>query len=100
MLYLLGGAARSGKSTIARKFLAETGIPFFDLDYLMMGFANGLPDYGVDPDDDELRVGELLWPVVKPMATAMLENEFNYLIEGAQLHPRHAWELGEQREFN
>jgi hypothetical protein len=93
MLYLLGGAARAGKSTIARRFLSETGIPYFCLDYLMMGFAVGLPEHGVDPEDDEGAVGRLLWPVVKPLATALVEDGIDYMIEGAQLLPEHAWEL-------
>ena len=95
MLYLLGGAARTGKTTIAREFLARTGIPFFSLDFLMMGFANGLPAYGLDPEDDELLVAAQLWPVVRSMATAMVEEEVDYLVEGVQLHPR---QVGEFRE--
>ncbi len=31
MLYLLGGAARSGKSIIARRILAEKRIPYFEI---------------------------------------------------------------------
>lgn len=54
MLDRLGGAARAGKSAIARQFLHETGIPFFCPDWLMMGLAQGLSATGVDPDDDEL----------------------------------------------
>lgn len=93
MLYFLGGAPRAGKSAISRQFLKETGTPFFCLDYLMMGFANGLPALGVDPEDDELAVGERLWPVVKPMAVALIEDEVEYLIEGVQLNPKHVAEL-------
>ena len=96
MLYLLGGAARAGKSTIARRFLSETGIPYFCLDYLVMGFANGLPEHGVDPEDDERGGGRLLWPVVKPLATALVEDGIDYMIEGAQLLPEHAWVLTEE----
>ncbi|HRJ45557.1 MAG: hypothetical protein KJZ86_08590 [Caldilineaceae bacterium] len=97
MLYLIGGAARAGKSTVARRFLAETGVPFFCLDYLMMGVASGLPESGVDPDDgDELRVAERLWPMVNPMATAMLENGETYLLEGVQMLPQYAGELSER----
>ncbi len=94
MLYLLGGAARAGKSMIARKFLAQSGIPFFSLDFLMMGFANGLPAYGVDPEADELLIGELLWPVVQSMARAMVEEEIDYLLEGVQLPPPRVAALG------
>jgi hypothetical protein len=97
MLYLLGGAARTGKTAAANAFLAKTGIPFFSLDFLMMGFANGLPSLGVDPESDDLLIAEQLWPVVRSMATAMVEEEIDYLIEGAQLRPKHAWELREER---
>jgi hypothetical protein len=96
MLYLLGGAARTGKTTIARAFLAQTGISFFSLDFLMMGFVNGLPEYGVDSEADELLVAEQLWPVIRSMATAMVEDEVDYLLEGVQLHPRRVGELCEE----
>lgn len=59
----------------------------------MMGFANGLPQHGINPDDDERKVGDLLWPVVKPLATALVEDEIDYMIEGVQLLPKHASEL-------
>lgn len=93
MLYLLGGAARAGKSTIAHKFLAATGTPFFCLDYLMMGVAKGAPLLGVDPNADDLHTATLLTPVIKAMAVAMIENGENYLLEGVQLHPALAAEL-------
>lgn len=96
MLYLIGGAARAGKSNVARRILAEMGVPYFCLDYLMMGLSNGLPASGVDADDpDEVRVADRMWPVVKPLVTAMLENGENYLIEGVQVRPVHAWELSQ-----
>jgi hypothetical protein len=93
MLYLIGGAARAGKSAIARRFLDETGVTYFGLDYVMMGQAVGAPDSGVDPEDDELHIAELLWPIIRAMATAMLENEEDYLLEGVQLTPAHVREL-------
>lgn len=35
MLYLLGGAPRTGKSIIARRFVAEKQIPYFCTDALI-----------------------------------------------------------------
>ena len=97
MLYLLGGTPTSGKTRIAKRFLSEEGVPFFPLDYLMIGVAYGLPEVGIDPTDDEFSVGELLWPIVKGMASqALIEPKNDYLIEGAQLQPKHAWELSEE----
>lgn len=97
MLFLLGGAARAGKSQVARRFQTQTGIPSFCLDYLMMGFAQGLPAYGVNPEDDELCIADRLWPVVRAMALAMTEDELDYLIEGVQLRPRSVAELIQRR---
>ncbi len=92
MLYLLGGVARTGKSTIARRFLIETGTPFFALDYLMMG-CHAAPQLGVDPNEDDRQIAAQLAPIIKAMATAMLENSEEYLLEGVQLQPQVAAEL-------
>jgi 2-phosphoglycerate kinase len=96
MLYLVGGVARTGKSTIARRFLVETGTPFFALDYLMMG-CHAAPQLEVDPNEGDRQTAAKLAPIVKAMATAMLENGEEYLLEGVQLLPRIAAELN--REF-
>jgi len=32
MLYIVGGAARTGKSIIARRFMQDTGVPCFSQD--------------------------------------------------------------------
>lgn len=96
ILYLVGGAARSGKSTVAQAFLQTMRISWFCLDILMMGFARGLPASGVDPNDDELAVADVLWPVVRSMAETLLENRVNYLIEGVQLRPQHVWALSQR----
>ncbi|HMN26622.1 MAG TPA: hypothetical protein PKE45_00600 [Caldilineaceae bacterium] len=88
MLYLLGGAARSGKSTVAHQFLAQTGTPFFCLDYLMMGVTHGATQLGVNPDEPDLHTAAKLAPLIRAMAVAMIENGERYLLEGVQLQPR------------
>lgn len=96
MLYLLGGVARTGKSTIARRFLAQTGTPYFPLDYLMMGCAGGASQLGIDPNEGDQHTAAKLTPIIKAMATAMLENGETYLLEGVQLLPQIAVELSRQ----
>lgn len=93
MIYLVGGAARAGKSKLARAFMAERGVPYLHLDLLMMGFARGLPEYGVDPDTPAAVRGQRLWPVVRGMAVTALEDGVDYLFEGDLLLPEHAAEL-------
>jgi 2-phosphoglycerate kinase len=87
MLYLIGGSSRSGKTTSAKRILKETNIPYFSLDYLMMGIANGIPELGVYPTEGDFITGQRLWKVVDPLITAMVENEIDYTIEGVQLIP-------------
>ena len=73
--------------------MAERGVPFLHLDLLMMGFARGLPESGVDPDTPAAERGERLWPVVRGMAETALEDDVQYLFEGDFLLPGHAAEL-------
>lgn len=47
MLFLVGGTSRSGKTLIARRLLAGKQIPYLSLDWLMMGFNDGIPEYGI-----------------------------------------------------
>lgn len=94
MLYLLGGASRGGKSKLARRFLDERRVPYMPLDVLMMGFARGLPEYGVGPTLPAPEVAERLWPVVRGMAVTAAEDGVDYLFEGDSLLPRQAAELG------
>jgi hypothetical protein len=96
MIYLLGGAARAGKTTIARRFTALKAVPFLSLDYVMMGFVGGLPEYGVDSDADEREVGVKIWPLLENMVAAMVEDEVDYLFEGAQLLPQQAAVLAQR----
>lgn len=89
MIYLIGGASRSGKTTTAKRILTETNIPYFSLDYLMMGIANGVPELEVSPIEGDFITGQKLWKVINPLITAMVENEIDYIIEGVQLLPNH-----------
>jgi len=93
MLYLLGGAARSGKSIIARRVMTAYQLPCFSLDYLSNGMAEVWPELQHDLDTDDATVGERIWPVVRSIATMMLRTNVHYLLEGASLQPHHAHEL-------
>ena len=93
MLYLLGGAARSGKSIITRQILAKKGISFFCLDHLAHGVANSTPQLHVDLNSDDASVGEQIWPLVKATAKMIIKDRIDYLLEGASLQPKHANEL-------
>jgi hypothetical protein len=95
-LYLLGGASRAGKSLLARRLTQERGVPYLSLDILMMGLANGVPEFGLDPDDSGVVRGEKLWPLLRAMCVNILETEVTYLFEGDLLLPAHAAELARE----
>jgi hypothetical protein len=88
MLYLLGGAPRSGKSLVARRLLRERGLPYFPTDALMMGLRNGLPELGL-PSGDPRSMGERLWPVVRSMIMSLHWTRETYLLEGDLLLPEY-----------
>ncbi|MFC3772532.1 adenylate kinase [Paenibacillus sp. GCM10012303] len=67
--------------------MKEAGIPYFSLDYLMMGIANGVPELGVQPTEGDFLTGQRLWKIVEPLMTAMVENGIDYTVEGVQLLP-------------
>ncbi len=88
MLFLVSGTSRSGKTLIARKLLADKRIPYLSLDWLMMGFNDGIPEYGIH---------HLLWPneiaekmesFLLGMIDSMLVDGMDYVIEGEAMLPR------------
>ena len=93
MLYIIGGASRTGKSMLSRELMVKTGKPYFGLDVLMMGLANGLPEYGINPEDPEFRNAAKMWPILRSMLINMLEAGIEYIIEGYTILPEHVGEI-------
>lgn len=93
MLFLIGGASRSGKTLVARKILADKRIPYLSLDWLMMGFNDGIPDYGIHhllwPDE----IAQKLSPFLDGMIDCMLVDGMDYVIEGEAMLPEHVANL-------
>lgn len=87
MLYLVGGVSRSGKTRIARKILADRQVPYLSLDWLMMGFNDGIPEYGIHhllwPDD----IARKMSPFLQGMIDCMLADVTDYVIEGEAMLP-------------
>ena len=93
MLYFISGASRSGKTIVAKKLALQKGIPYLSLDWIMMGFTNGIPEYGVHdklfPDD----IARRLWSFLKAMFKSMLAVDTDCIIEGEALLPELIIEL-------
>lgn len=93
MLYILGGASRSGKTLLARRAVAEKQIPYFPLDALFGALANGAPELGVTYDQAFIERAEKMWPVSKHLFNFFFEEEKDYLLEGDCILPSQIKEL-------
>ena len=93
MLYILSGTSRSGKTTVARRFLTKTGIPYMSVDAIMMGFTNGIPEYGIHDRLWPNEIAEKMWPFFKAMCDNMIWGEVDYLLEGEAFLPCRLREL-------
>lgn len=87
MLYVLGGAARSGKTILARRAVVEKQIPYFPLDALFGALAHGAPQFGVRYEDSFIDRANNLWPLAKHLLDVFFKEESKYLIEGDSLIP-------------
>ncbi len=87
MLYVLGGAARSGKTLLARRAVSEKGIPYFPLDALFGILVNGMPELGIRYDDPILERPVKMWPYAKHFFDFFFKEENKFLIEGDTILP-------------
>ena len=92
MLYILGGAPRSGKSIVARRFVSEKQIPFFCIDFLITSLQE-VPFLDIKHGQPFIGKAGRLWPLVKPLLVHLIEEEPNYLIEGDGILPNQVAEL-------
>lgn len=93
MIYILGGASRSGKTLLSRRVVAEKQIPYFPLDALFGGLANGAQQLGVKYEQSFIERAENTWPVAKPLLGFFFHEEHNFLIEGDTILPQQVNEL-------
>ncbi len=99
MLYLVGGASRSGKSKITHMLLKQYGISYFSLDYLKMGFHRGLPEFGISANDPSHIVAEKMWSYTKGVLTTIMDTGEDFVIEGDSLYPKYVNELIQDEKY-
>jgi hypothetical protein len=93
MLFLVGGTSRSGKTLVARKMLADNQIPYLSLDWLMMGFNDGIPEYGIHHLLWPNEIAEKMGPFLLGMIDSMLTDGMDYVIEGEAMLPQFVADL-------
>ena len=88
MLFLVSGTSRSGKTLIAKKILADKQIPYLSLDWLMMGFNDGIPEYGIHHLLWPNEIAEKMGPFLLGIIDSMLVDGVDYVIEGEAMLPQ------------
>lgn len=93
MIYIISGSSRSGKTLLAKKILAEKGISYLSLDWLVMGFTNGIPEYGLHDKLFPDEIAKRAWQFLKAMLESMIYTEVDCIVEGEALLPELLVEL-------
>lgn len=80
---LIGGTSHTGKTNLAQKLMDKYGYPYLSIDHIKMGFIrSGYTDISVEEDD---KLTDYLWPVIKEMIKTVIENNQKIIIEGCYI---------------
>lgn len=93
MLYIIAGSSRSGKTIVAKKMKLQKGISFLSLDWLVMGFTNGIPEFGINDKLFPDEIAEKFWCFFKAMCENMIWGKVDYIFEGEAVLPELMVEL-------
>ena len=83
MVILITGATHVGKTILAQKFLEKYKYPYLSIDHLKMGLIRSGNTDLTPEDDDKLR--DYLWPIVREMIKTAIENRQNLIVEGCYI---------------
>jgi len=83
MIILITGASHTGKTVFAQKLLEKYKYPYLSIDHLKMGLIrSGYTN--LTPEDDN-RLTDYLWPVIREIVKTAIENKQNLIVEGCYI---------------
>lgn len=83
MIFLISGCSHTGKTVLAQKLLEQYNYPYLSIDHLKMGLIRSGQTTLTVEDDDKLT--EYLWPIVREMIKTAIENNQNLIVEGCYI---------------
>jgi len=83
MIILITGASHTGKTAFAQRLLEKYKYPYLSLDHLKMGLIRSGNTLLTPEDDDKLK--EYLWPIIREMIKTAIENKQNLIVEGCYI---------------
>ena len=83
MIVLITGASHTGKTVLAQKLLERYKYPYLSIDHLKMGLIRS--GYTKLTPEDDNKLTEYLWPIVREIIKTAIENKQNLIIEGCYI---------------
>jgi hypothetical protein len=80
VVVLVFGTSHTGKTLLAQKILEKYKLPYLSIDHLKMGLIRS-GNTNLTPEDDE-KLTEYLWPIVREIIKTAIENNQNLTVEG------------------
>ena len=80
MIILITGASHTGKTLLAQRMIEKFHYPCLSIDHLKMGLIRSANTQLTPEDDDKLT--NYLWPIVREMIKTAIENRQNLIVEG------------------
>ena len=95
MVVLIAGSSHTGKTYLAQKLLEKYKYPYLSIDHLKMGLIRS-GNTNLTVNDDE-KLTEYLWNIVKEIVKTNIENGQNIIIEGCYIP--FDWEKDFEKEY-
>ena len=83
MVILIAGSSHTGKTLLAQKLLEKYKYPYLSIDHLKMGLIRS-GNTELTAEDDE-KLTDYLWNIVKEIIKTNIENNQNIIIEGCYI---------------
>lgn len=83
MILLIHGTTHTGKTVLAQKLLEKYHYPYMCIDHLKMGLIRS-SNCDIEVEDDE-KLTEYLWPIVREMIKTAIENHQHLIVEGCYI---------------
>ena len=83
MIILITGASHTGKTLLAQRMLEKYKYPYVSIDHIKMGLIRS-GNTELTPEDDD-KLTEYLWPIVRELIKTAIENDQNLIVEGCYI---------------
>lgn len=83
MIIIITGATHTGKTKLAQEVLEKYKFPYLSIDHLKMGLIRS-GNTSLTPEDD-YKLQEYLWPIVREIIKTAIENKQNLIVEGGYI---------------